>query len=373
MRIPSRLTLLVTLIALAFGASTSIAQAGVDPGLCHATTARADIPSNFAVDACFDGSHLTLDDSINYVLEVATTGDVGKPQRKESDYGLAADAERLHASGNPGIFLPGDKLIFPIGSGAGKVALTHAPDNGFYAIATTIAAFFPGKPAAVVGAFTALVAELNDDYDKYAHCIIGKNWLGQLGCQAQRSWNVSYAIGRAVVNGTANDIVAAVLAPSEWAKWVQATVEQAGPLISAAKVIKIDAAPTAPPPQPITTTQAPPTTTTTTTENTVTSTPPTTGSLTSGSSFSSMCVVAWPTAPTITSNSIQMTMSCDVVPEGEYLFTVVTYGDPNLPICPDHPDADVVGTVSGTATSEYGYKELLVQASSVKVQGQCAS
>jgi hypothetical protein len=61
------------------------------------------------------------------------------------------------------------------------------------------------------------------------------------------------------------------------------------------------------------------------------------------------------------------------VPESEYLFTVVTYGDPNLPICPDHPDASVVGTVSGTATSEYGYKELLVQASSVKVKGQCQS
>jgi lysophospholipase L1-like esterase len=127
---------------------------------------------------------------------------------------------------------------------------------------------------------------------------------------------------------------------------------------------------------PATTTQPPPTTTQpppTTTESTVTSTPTTTGSLTSGASFNSTCVVAWPTAPTITSNSIQMTMSCNAVPESEYLFTVVTYGDPTLPICPDHPDAYVVGTVSGTATSDYGYKELLVQASSVKVQGQCAS
>lgn len=118
-----------------------------------------------------------------------------------------------------------------------------------------------------------------------------------------------------------------------------------------------------------TTTQPPPTTT----ESTATPTPTTSGSLTSGASFNSTCVVAWPTAPTITSNSIRMTMSCNGVPESAYLFTVVTYGDPNLPICPDHPDADVVGTVSGTATSEYGYKELLVQASSVKVHGQCAS
>lgn len=373
MRIPGRLTILVALSALAFGALASIARAGVDPGLCHSTTARADIPPNFAVNACFDGSHLTLEDSINYVLEVATSGDVARPERNETDYGLAADAERLHARKNPGIFLPGDKLVFTVGSGAGAVALTHAPDNGFYAIATTIPAFFPGKPAAVIGAFTGLVAEVNGDYAEYAKCIIGKNWLGQLGCQAQRSWNVTYAIGHAVINGTAKDIVAAVLAPSEWAKWVQATVEQAGSLISAAKVIKIAAAPVAPKPQPTPTTTQPETPPPTTTATTVTSTPTTTGSLTSGASFSSMCVVAWPTAPTITSNSIQMTMSCNAVPEGEYLFTVVTYGDPTLPICPDHPAAYVVGKVSGTATSDYGYKELLVQAPSVTVQGQCQS
>jgi hypothetical protein len=127
--------------------------------------------------------------------------------------------------------------------------------------------------------------------------------------------------------------------------------------------------PVTPPPPTTTTTQAPPPTT----ASTVTSTPTTTGSLTSGSSFASTCVVAWPTAPTITSNSIQMTMSCNAVPESEYLFTVVTYDDPNLAICPASPDADVVGTISGTAQSEYGYKELLVQASSVKVQGQCES
>jgi len=63
-----------------------------------------------------------------------------------------------------------------------------------------------------------------------------------------------------------------------------------------------------------------------------------------------------------------MTMSCDAVPEGEYLFTDVIYGDPNLPISPDHARAYVVGKVTEVARSDYGYKELVVQASSVKVQ-----
>jgi hypothetical protein len=380
MRIPGRILIVGTLAAIALSARGPAARAGVDPGLCHSTTARAAIPPNFAVNACFDGSHLTLEDSINYVLEVGSTGAVGPPKRIETDFGLAADAERLHARGNAGIFLPGDKLVFPVGAGAGSVGLTHAPDNGFYAIATTIAAFFPGKPAAVLGAFTALVAELNDDEDKYANCLIGKDWLGQLGCESEHSWNVTYAAGRAAVNGTASDIVAAVLAPAEWAKWVQATVDQALPLIKAAKVIKIAPASATPASRPTTAPsrtapEAPPNTTTQAAPSTPSPTTVTTGSgaLENGAQFSSMCVVAWPTAPTITGNSIQMTMSCNAVPESDYLFTVVTYGDPNLAICPDHPDAYVTGTVNGAATSDYGFKELLVTASSVKVQGQCAS
>jgi cutinase len=88
-----------------------------------------------------------------------------------------------------------------------------------------------------------------------------------------------------------------------------------------------------------------------------------------GASFDDLCVVAWPTAPVRTANAIEMTMSCQHVPESEYLFTDVSYGDPNLAITPDTPEARVIGRVVGTATSDLGYKELLVAASSVVVQG----
>jgi hypothetical protein len=92
-------------------------------------------------------------------------------------------------------------------------------------------------------------------------------------------------------------------------------------------------------------------------------------SFAAGASFNDLCVVAWPTAPVRTANAIEMTMSCQHVPENEYLFTDVTYGNPNLAITPDTPEARVIGHVVGTATSDLGYKELLVSASSVVVQG----
>jgi len=178
------------------------AQAGLDPGLCHSTTARADIPSNFGVDACFDGTKLTLRNSTTLVLNASRTGDVGNPTRHEGDYGLAADAERRHAS-DPDVFLPGDELIFRVGSGAGTVSIRSSHDNGYYAIATTIADFFPLKSTAIVNAFSGLVAELNDDFAQYHSCMAKNDWLGQIGCHALLVRNVTFAAGRAAISGTA--------------------------------------------------------------------------------------------------------------------------------------------------------------------------
>jgi pimeloyl-ACP methyl ester carboxylesterase len=112
-------------------------------------------------------------------------------------------------------------------------------------------------------------------------------------------------------------------------------------------------------------------TTTPTTTTTAPASAPSTPSpqaLSVGAPFDSECVVAWPTAPVRTSDSIQMTMSCSQVPENEYLFAQVVYGDPNLPVTPDHSRVHVIGKIVDIATSAYGYKELVVDASSVQLQ-----
>ena len=88
-------------------------------------------------------------------------------------------------------------------------------------------------------------------------------------------------------------------------------------------------------------------------------------SFTVGSAFDDYCIVAWPTAPTTTSDSIEMTMTCQHVPEGEFLFTHVIYGDPNLDVTPSTGEMHIIGRVADVATSDYGYKELVVNASRV--------
>jgi hypothetical protein len=356
-RLPGRLIRALLLVAVAAAATAADADAGPDPGLCHSTAARADIQADFGVDACFDGSHLVLSNKLTLVLDASKTGDVGNPVRHESDYGLAADAERVH-SHDPGIFLPGDKLTYPVGLGAGTVGIRSSGDNGFYAIATTVADFVPGKPAAVVNAFTALVAELTADYARYQKCIAGKNWLGQLGCDAVRTRDVTFALSRAGVSGLAHGAVSAVLSPATWAKWVDANVHDSKASLSESGLIRIAAASSKPAPKPKPKPAPTPST----------SPPAADDSFAIGSPFASWCVVAWPTAPTVSSEGIEMTMSCEAVPEDQYLFTDVSYGDPNLPISPDHSRAYVEGTVTDVARSEYGFSELVVEASKVTVE-----
>lgn len=83
-----------------------------------------------------------------------------------------------------------------------------------------------------------------------------------------------------------------------------------------------------------------------------------------GDEFSADCIVAWPTAPIYTTGGIQLTMSCAGVPH-QFLFVVVFYPDPNLPITPSTGTVRVHGQIVDIAESAYGYRELVVEADSV--------
>jgi lysophospholipase L1-like esterase len=83
-----------------------------------------------------------------------------------------------------------------------------------------------------------------------------------------------------------------------------------------------------------------------------------------GEEFQSPCVVAWPTAPTYTSRSIILTMSCSSAP-AQFLFVRVTYPDPDLPITPSTGTVQVHGTITDYGSSPYGYRLLLVDADSI--------
>jgi hypothetical protein len=216
----------ITALTLALVPAAASAS-GLNTGLCQSTPSRVSIPSNFAVDACFDGSHLVIENTTSLVLDADQSGSVGNPKREETDDGLAAVATRAYTNGDPHIFLPGDKLTFPVGSGSGALTLYKASpdDNSFDALATTIAAFIPFKSTGIVSAFTGLVTELNSDFVQYQECMTGKNWLGQAGCKVLLARNVAFAGGRATLSGFGSVAIADVLSAATWSKWFDAQVD----------------------------------------------------------------------------------------------------------------------------------------------------
>jgi hypothetical protein len=334
--------------------------AGPAPGLCQMNSSRGTIPANFAIEACSDGQYVYLHNNLTVALTVKVHGNVGPAKRSESDYGLAADATRLN-SNDPRILLPGDTLRIEIGPRAALFRVYDSRSAGFYALALTLQTFVPGSGPAVIDSFTSLVSELNADFGQYKGCLAGKNWLEQIGCDALFTRNVNFAIARVAVSAAATGALSAILAEATFSKWLVAQVPNVEAVLGSATIFMAGAARVVP-----TTTATVPTTPTTSPPAT---TSPTAPSFATGSSFNDDCVIAWPTAPFYTNNSIEMTMSCGHVPEGQFLFTNVIYDSTSLKPTPNTGTMHVAGQVVGVARSSYGYSELEVQASSVTILG----
>ena len=141
------------------------------------------------------------------------------------------------------------------------------------------------------------------------------------------------------MSAIATGALSAVLAGATFTKWLGAQVPNVEAVLGSGTIV-IAAAPQVVP----TTTTAASTTSTTSPPPTTSPTVPTAPNFASGSSFNDDCVIAWPTAPSYTSTSIEMTMTCEHVPEGQYLFTDVIHDDPSRSQ-PPTADHDVVGRV----------------------------
>ena len=212
-----------------------VATAGPAAGLCHVETNRGAIPTDFAVDACFDGIALVMRNNLTLALTAVRSGDLRMPSTSKTDFGLAALATRAVGGDEP-LFVPGDKLTFRAGVGAATVRVKGSKHAGFYALATTAATFFPGKPAAIVSAFTDLVKELADVFEQYGTCLAGRNWVAQLGCRALFVRNVQFALGRAAVKGAAKDALAVLLSATTFTKWANAQVPDARKILGSSTI-----------------------------------------------------------------------------------------------------------------------------------------
>lgn len=86
-----------------------------------------------------------------------------------------------------------------------------------------------------------------------------------------------------------------------------------------------------------------------------------------GEPFAARCVIAWPTAPSRGTGSIQMRTSCSGVPT-QFQFVDIVYPDPDLPVSPSRSSMDVRGEIVDIVRSEFGFTVLVVFAYEIVVR-----
>ncbi len=242
--------LLLSLLALPL-ADAGTASAAPAPGLCAGDASRGSVPDSFAIDACMNSSGLTLRNTLAFPVRIETNGDTGAVTTISINQGIPASVTRVLNS-DPNVLMPGDVARVSVGSGAAAVDVTTDPsDDKNYAITTTINAFIPvgavsGDAAAVKAAWgrlATMISDVSGDYAEYQGCVVGKNWLSQLGCQLSLLKNVSFAVTKALVlsgwgiaAGTVKSVIMLLANVSTFEKWAESQAPGVGKILHGSPV-----------------------------------------------------------------------------------------------------------------------------------------
>lgn len=197
---------------------------GPASGLCSMNTRRGAVPANFALDACVDGSAIVLHNQLSVPVTISYTGNSGSIVSLASDGSVAAMITRVRYP-DPSVMLPGDTVRIPIGSAAASVSIKDTDAGGFYALATTLAAFLPlGVGVRVYEAVATGIAEMIAAHLEYQNCMATSNWIGQIGCEAKRTAAITYSFGKMVVVGVAKGALGLLLDVGQWFSFIDKQV-----------------------------------------------------------------------------------------------------------------------------------------------------
>ncbi|MCY7288464.1 MAG: hypothetical protein LH624_09510 [Cryobacterium sp.] len=231
-------TVIVLLLAcMAVHGPVAPAAAGEDAGLCSPDRSRVEIPGDFPLEACFDGSTLTLFNGTQFPMSLSIIGsDVGQPERSSQTGGPSASAmldyirpgdflaaPAINAPDSRSGLLPPDFYIrTPIGDGAAKVSVgtAEAAVQKEYLLAELLWRYLPLTAGAeAVKTATELVKEIRKVTDEYAVCLERNNGWGEIHCPILVRRNVAFAVARAGFTIVGKDIPKAIISGIDLAKW----------------------------------------------------------------------------------------------------------------------------------------------------------
>ena len=242
------------LVLAVFGAlvlPTTPAVAGPADWLCIPDTNRGAVPADFVLEACVDGTGMTVRNSLDEAVVVTGRG-VGEPIRISLVRQDSATVLRLVRE-DEAVLMPGDIIRWPTGRAAASLTVSAFQPSDAEAIVATLDPLLPREgpraiPDAVLQAFADVVEPISAALDERDGCLDGRNFLGAIACDVTTASAISTVLDAEFSRGVAAELAPVVLDRGQWAAWTgigTADISGPGTVLRQAPV-----PPPAPPPVP---------------------------------------------------------------------------------------------------------------------------
>lgn len=201
--------------------SASAAPApGSAPPLCESDESRGGVPESFPVDACVDGTTITVRNDRDRAVLVTRIGDVGVPVRVRSENSDVAAVVR-RTGGDGEVLLPGEVVRWPIGAELAVVTVQPLPVAALE-LGTLLRGWLAGTDQPAYEAqqhAAALVVEISDALRARETCADGQDFLTTASCDVVAAVAIGNTAASHLDRRSADELLPLLLDQSSWEDW----------------------------------------------------------------------------------------------------------------------------------------------------------
>lgn len=217
-----RRTVLVSAVLLAvplLSAPAVSAAPASAPELCAPDVGRGAVPAAFPLEACVDGSGISLRNDRDRPVVVTGRGEFGARVMVREQNDTLSDVVR-RTSPSALVLLPGEVARWQIGPGAALLTVAPLPVPAAPEIAQALGPVLTGEATqAVRESAGALVLDVASAVRDRAACVEGRSFLGTAACDVTAAVAIGSAAAARLDRRAAAEALPRLLDPAAWDKW----------------------------------------------------------------------------------------------------------------------------------------------------------
>ncbi|SDF21325.1 hypothetical protein SAMN05660662_1364 [Blastococcus aurantiacus] len=203
--------------------AASAAPVPAAPVLCAADGTRGAVPASFPVEACVDGTGMTLRNDRDRPVVVSGRGDLQGRVLLRSQNDARSDVVRRTAPAAM-VLLPGEVARWSVGPGPALLTVAPLPVPSAPEIAEVLTRALAGEGTREAtrelhDSVGALVLEIAAAAAARADCAEGRSFLGSAACDVTAAAEIGSATADHLDRRTTAEVLPQLLDPAAWAEW----------------------------------------------------------------------------------------------------------------------------------------------------------